>query len=88
MSISIYILCIVYAVYTTGTYFLTDITEISFVRSKLGNTQARTHYFSPPPWAIFAPPLALKMLLFYIKSTNWPLCSPIQGLYIIMNPFV
>ena len=38
----------------------------------------------------FAPPLALKMLLFYIKSTTCPLGGPfsIQGQYITMYPSV
>jgi len=38
----------------------------------------------------FLPPLALKMLLFYIKSTTCPLGGPfsIQGQYITMYPSV
>ena len=56
-----------------------------------GMGSRRVHrFFFAPPWTIFAPPpLALKMLLFYIKSTTcprpmWPIVVPIQGLYIIM----
>ena len=52
------------------------ITEIQGYNSY---NQARTQELSQggarfvaPPWAIFAP-LALKMLLFYIKSTTCPL---------------
>ena len=50
---------------------------------------AYTGFFLPPLDDFCPPPLALKMLLFYIKSTTcprpmWPIVVPIQGLYIIM----
>jgi len=46
------------------------------------------HFFLPPLGDF--PPLALKMLLFYTKSTTCPLGGPfsIQGLYITMYPSV
>ena len=60
--------------------------------------QARTQEFSQggasfraKRWKFFlSPPLAFKMLLFYIKSTTCPLGGPfsIQGLYITMYPSV
>ena len=61
-----------------------------------GGKQARTQelnqggkFFAPLPERLL-PPLALKMLLFYIKSTTCPLGGPfsIQGLYITMYPSV
>ena len=66
-------------------------------KSNLVHRQARTQELSQegkfPREArkiFLPPPLALKMLLFYIKSTTCPLGDPfsIQGLYITMFPSV